>query len=69
VLGRVRTAEAPHAPGLRLRYAAVMDGMREAIDKRIRAVVPGDKGAIACERLQSLPPCQCTGMTHCRAMS
>ena len=24
-----------------------MDGMREAIDKRIRAVLPGDKGAIA----------------------
>jgi len=47
VLGRVRTAVAPHAPGLRLRYAAVMDGMREAIDKRIRAVLPGDKGAIA----------------------
>src|SRR5262249_23139930 len=35
VLGRIRTAEAPRAPGLRLRYAAVMDGMREAIDKRI----------------------------------
>jgi competence protein ComEC len=47
VLGRIRTAEAPRAPGLRLRYAAVMDGMREAIDKRIRAVLPGDKGAIA----------------------
>src|SRR5207237_917533 len=26
---------------------AAIDGMREAIDKRIRAVVPGDKGAIA----------------------
>jgi len=24
-----------------------MDGMREAIDKRIRAVLPGDEGAIA----------------------
>src|SRR5262249_23446368 len=47
VLGRIRTAEAPHAPGLRLRYATAMDGMREAIDKRIRAVLPGDKGAIA----------------------
>src|SRR5215472_13812443 len=45
VLGRIRTAEAPHAPSLRLRYAAVMDGMREAIDKRIRAALPGDKGA------------------------
>src|SRR5712692_7084206 len=47
VLGRIRTAEAPHAPTLRLRYAMVIDGMREAIDKRIRAVVPGDNGAIA----------------------
>jgi len=47
VLGRIRTAEAPHAPSLRLRYAAIMDAMREAIDKRIRAVLPGDKGAIA----------------------
>src|SRR6266446_3229590 len=47
VLGRIRTAEAPRAPGLRLRYATIMDGMREAIDKRIRAVLPGDKGAIA----------------------
>jgi len=46
-LGRIRTAEAPHAPGLRLRYATAMDGMRETIDKRIRAVLPGDKGAIA----------------------
>ncbi len=34
-------------PALRLRYAAAIDGMREAIDKRIRAVVPGDSGAIA----------------------
>ena len=30
-----------------LRYASAIDGMREAIDKRIRAVVPGDRGAIA----------------------
>src|SRR6266511_1974680 len=27
VLGRIRIVEAPHAPGLRLRYAAAMDGM------------------------------------------
>lgn len=47
VLGHVRAAEAPHAPGLRLRYAMFIDGMREAIDQRIRAVLPGDKGAIA----------------------
>ena len=47
VLGRIRTAEAPHAPPLWLRYATVIDGMRETIDKRIRAVLPGDKGSIA----------------------
>jgi competence protein ComEC len=47
VLGRIRTAEAPHAPSLSLRYAMAMDGMREGIDRRIRAVLPGDKGAIA----------------------
>src|SRR5712692_10247232 len=47
VLGHIRTADAPNAPTLRLRYLAVIDGMREAIDKRIRAVVPGDNGSIA----------------------
>src|SRR5262249_52976943 len=47
VLGRIRTAEAPHAPTPWLRYATFIDGMREAIDKRIRAVLPGDKGSIA----------------------
>ncbi len=47
VLGRIRTAEPPHAPSLRLRYAVVVDGIREAIDGRIRAILPGDQGAIA----------------------
>ena len=47
VLGRIRTAESAQVPGLRLRYTMAIDGMREAIDKRIRAVVPGDQGAIA----------------------
>ena len=47
VLGPIRSVDAPHPPGLRLRYAVLVDGMREAIDKRIRAVLPGDKGAIA----------------------
>jgi competence protein ComEC len=46
-LARIRTLDPPTARGLWLRYAAAIDGMREAIDKRIRAVVPGDKGAIA----------------------
>jgi competence protein ComEC len=47
VLGPIRSVDAPHPPGLRLRYAVLVDGMRETIDKRIRAVLPGDKGAIA----------------------
>jgi competence protein ComEC len=47
VLGSVRTAEAPHARSLKLRYAMALDAMREAIDQRIRAVLPGDRGAIA----------------------
>jgi competence protein ComEC len=47
VVGNIRTAEAPRQPTLWLRYASVLDGMRESIDKRIRSVLPGDKGAIA----------------------
>ena len=47
VLGRIRVAEAPHAPTLWLRYATIIDGVREAIDKRIRTVLRGDKGSIA----------------------
>jgi competence protein ComEC len=47
VLGRIRTLDPPIQGGAWLRYAAAIDGMREAIDQRIRAVLPGDKGAIA----------------------
>src|SRR5436190_15727741 len=47
VLGRIQIAEPPVAGGFWLRYATVIDDMREAIDKRIRAVLPGDKGSIA----------------------
>ena len=47
VLGRIRTVEAPVPPSLWLRYATVIDGMRGAIDRRIRAGLPGDVGAIA----------------------
>jgi competence protein ComEC len=46
-LGAIRIAEPPVQPGLWLRYAAVMQGMRDAIDTRIRAVLLGDKGSIA----------------------
>jgi len=47
VLGAIRTAKAPGPPGVWLRYAAVIDGMRNAIDARIRANLSGDVGAIA----------------------
>ncbi|MPZ36941.1 MAG: DUF4131 domain-containing protein [Rhizobiales bacterium] len=47
VLGRIRTSEPPLWPSLRLRAAATIDGMREALDRRIRSVLTGDRGAIA----------------------
>src|SRR5262245_20071847 len=46
-LGAIKPAEAPGAPSFRLRYAATVDGIRNAIDRRIRAHLPGDVGAIA----------------------
>jgi len=47
VLGAIRTAPAPRAPGFWLRAAAFLDGVREAINQRIHAVLPGDRGSIA----------------------
>jgi len=47
VLGAIRTSEPATPPGLRLRYASFVEGIRDAINTRIRAVVPGDQGAIA----------------------
>ena len=47
VLGKIATAPAPQGGGAWLRYAAFIDGIRGAIDERIRAVVPGDRGSIA----------------------
>ena len=46
-LGSIRQMQPPEAPGLLLRYAAGISGLRDAIDSRIRAALPGDKGAIA----------------------
>ena len=46
-LGAIKTEAAPAAPTLWLRYASFLDSIRETIDKRIRAVLPGDRGAIA----------------------
>jgi len=47
VLGKVASQAPPHAPRLRLRAAALVDGMRESINGRIHALLPGDRGSIA----------------------
>ena len=47
VLGRISVKEAPVESNFWLRYATFIDGMRSAIDQRIRAVLKGDHGSIA----------------------
>jgi competence protein ComEC len=47
VTGSIATQPPPAPPDVRLRYASFIDGVREAIDKRIRAAASGDAGAIA----------------------
>ena len=47
VLGSIRTLPPPHPPGFRLRYAAVLNSLREAINQRIHTILPGDRGSIA----------------------
>ncbi|MBR1246979.1 ComEC family competence protein [Bradyrhizobium sp. AUGA SZCCT0169] len=47
VMGAIKAAEAPDGGGWKLRYSAFMQGMRDAIDARIRTVLEGDKRAIA----------------------
>lgn len=47
VFGRVKTEKPPVAPGFWLRYRASIDGIREAIDDRIRTTLKGDRGSIA----------------------
>jgi competence protein ComEC len=46
-LGAIKAKAPPVARGFWLQYATVIDDVREAIDKRIRAVMPGDNGSIA----------------------
>ncbi len=46
-LGKINVVAAPVQPTPWLRYAAFLDSMRASIDKRIRAELPGDRGAIA----------------------
>jgi competence protein ComEC len=47
VLGAIKTATPTAAPGLLLRASALVQGLRDSIDARIRAVIPGDTGSIA----------------------
>ncbi|MBR0756827.1 ComEC family competence protein [Bradyrhizobium jicamae] len=47
VMGAIKVSEPPASGGLALRYAAFMQGLRDAIDARIRATLDGDKRAIA----------------------
>ena len=46
-MGAIRTVEPPDSGGLALRYAAFMQGVRDAIDARIRSRLDGDERAIA----------------------
>src|SRR5437868_6592639 len=46
-MGAIKTVEPRVNGGLALRYAAVMQGLRDAIDARIRTTLEGDKRAIA----------------------
>lgn len=45
--GEIKIMEPPRRPGLWLAYAAFIENMRDGIDRRIRAAVPGDAGSIA----------------------
>ncbi len=47
VLGHITTDAPPVERGLWLRYTIFIEGLRDSIDQRIRAVVPGDRGSIA----------------------
>lgn len=47
VLGAVKQVQPPEPADLSLRAKAAIGSLRDAIDARIRATLPGDKGAIA----------------------
>ncbi|MBS0245388.1 MAG: ComEC family competence protein [Proteobacteria bacterium] len=47
VLGKITTSAAPAPASARLAFAAAIDAMREGINRRIHAVLPGDRGSIA----------------------
>jgi competence protein ComEC len=46
-MGAIKTAEPHDGGGLSLRYAAFMQGLRDAIDARIRTTLDGDRRAVA----------------------
>jgi competence protein ComEC len=46
-LGAIKITEPPAQPGFWLNYAATVQGIRDTLDARIRAVIPGDQGSIA----------------------
>jgi competence protein ComEC len=46
-LGAITPASAPRPPGWRLAFATAVENVRDGIDRRIRAAIPGDAGAIA----------------------
>jgi competence protein ComEC len=46
-MGAIKTAQPPAAGGWALRYSALMQNLRDAIDARIRTVLDGDRRAIA----------------------
>ncbi|MBN8959971.1 MAG: ComEC family competence protein [Rhizobiales bacterium] len=46
-MGAIKTLDPPASGGWKLRYAAIMQGMRDAIDARIRTALEGDNRAIA----------------------
>jgi competence protein ComEC len=46
-LGTIKVKSPPVAQGFWLRYASTIDGLRDALDKRIRTVTGGDHGSIA----------------------
>ncbi len=46
-MGEIKVAAAPRRPGAWLVYAAFIESLRDGIDRRIRAAIPGDAGSIA----------------------
>jgi competence protein ComEC len=46
-LGKIKVTPPPVRAAIWLHYASFIDGIRETIDKRIRATISGDEGAIA----------------------